>query len=99
MLVDTNANVSHMSYERKVFLERLKDALEHLPEDQREVFLLKEVSGLKFREIAELVDAPVPTIKSRMRYALQTLRGYLMDYEGAHFDEEERKEVVRSSES
>ena len=99
MLVDTKANVSHMSYERKVFLERLKDALEQLPEDQREVFLLKEVSGLKFREIAELVDAPVPTIKSRMRYALQTLRGYLMDYEGAHFDEEERKEVVRSSES
>ena len=83
-----------MAHEREQFLERLQEALAQLPEDQREVFLLKEVSGLKFREIAEIVDAPVPTIKSRMRYALQALRGHLAAYEDASFDEEERREVV-----
>lgn len=94
MLVDERANVSHMSYERRAFLERLQEALEELPAKQREVFLLKEVSGLKFREIAEAVDAPVPTVKSRMRYALKALRGHMAAYRDAHFDEEERREVV-----
>ena len=93
-LVDEDASVSHMSHERRQFLERLEDALQSLPEEQREVFLLKEVSGLKFREIAELVGAPVPTIKSRMRYALQALRGHLEAYRHVAFDEEERMEVT-----
>lgn len=97
-LVDESAAVGHMSHEREVFLGRLQGALDQLPEEQREVFLLKEVSGLKFREIADLVDAPVPTVKSRMRYALQALRGYLSEYEEVRFDEDERREVVRSSE-
>jgi RNA polymerase sigma-70 factor (ECF subfamily) len=94
LVVDETAGVAHMSYERRQFLERLQAALAELPEDQREVFLLKEVSGLKFREIAEVVDAPVPTVKSRMRYALQALRGHMEAYREHRFDEEERKEVV-----
>lgn len=97
MLVDDSADVSHMAYERQRFLERLKEALAALPEEQREVFLLKEVSGLKFREIAEVVGAPVPTVKSRMRYALQALRGHMADYKGEFFDEEERREIVPGS--
>lgn len=94
LLVDEGASTSHMAHERSVFLERLEEALAQLPPDQREVFLLKEVSGLKFREIAEVVDAPVPTIKSRMRYALQALRGHMAAYEESSFDDEERREVV-----
>jgi len=73
-------------------------AVEELPEEQREVFLLKEVSGLKFREIADVVGAPVPTVKSRMRYALEALRGHLAQYEDIRFDEEERVEVVPGGE-
>jgi RNA polymerase sigma-70 factor, ECF subfamily len=80
------------------FGELLVDENEQLPEDQREVFLLKEVSGLKFREIADVVGAPVPTVKSRMRYAIQALRGFMADYRDHSFDEEERLEVVRSGE-
>lgn len=98
LLVDEDAQVSHMGHEREVFMERLQRALEQLPEDQREVFLLKEVSGLKFREIADVVGAPVPTVKSRMRYAIQALRGFMADYRDHSFDEEERLEVVRSGE-
>ena len=98
LLVDEEAHVSHMTHERRIFIERLHLALQELPDDQREVFLLKEVSGLKFREIADVVGAPVPTVKSRMRYALQTLRGFLEDYREHSFDDEERREVVRSGE-
>ncbi len=98
LLVDEGAHASHMSYERELFLKRLQAALAELPQEQREVFLLKEVSGLKFREIAQVVDAPVPTVKSRMRYALEALRGHMAAYASHSFDEEERREVVRSGE-
>ena len=94
MLVDERAKVGHMNYERQVFREKLAAALSLLPEDQREVFLLKEVSGLKFREIANITDTPVPTVKSRMRYALEALRGHLNIYKEHRFDEEERKEIA-----
>ena len=52
-----------------------------LPEEQREVFLLREISDLSFREIAEIVGAPENTVKSRMRYALERLQSALSAYE------------------
>lgn len=98
MLADEAAATGAMSYEREQFLARLKAALAELPDKQREVFLLKEVSGMTFREVSEVVDAPVPTVKSRMRYALKALRGYMADYRDVHFDEDERREVVPGGE-
>lgn len=62
------------------FTRRLQSALSALPHEQREVFLLREVEGLKFREIAEVLDLPANTVKSRMRYALEALRVALADY-------------------
>jgi RNA polymerase sigma-70 factor (ECF subfamily) len=62
------------------FSGRLETALGALPEDQRDVFLMREVEGLKFREIAEVVGIPINTVKSRMRYALESLRDDLADY-------------------
>jgi RNA polymerase sigma-70 factor (ECF subfamily) len=56
------------------FRESLEVALERLPDEQREVFLMREVDGLKFREIADIVGIPENTVKSRMRYALESLR-------------------------
>jgi RNA polymerase sigma-70 factor (ECF subfamily) len=53
---------------------RLQAALAALPEEQREVFLLREYAGLKFAEIAEVTRTPENTVKSRMRYALEGLR-------------------------
>jgi len=51
----------------------IAQAVEGLPEDQREVFLLRQVQGMRFREIAEVVGVPENTVKSRMRYALERL--------------------------
>jgi RNA polymerase sigma-70 factor (ECF subfamily) len=58
--------------------ERLLRAIASLNPDQREVFLLREEAGLPFEEIAEMVGAPLNTVKSRMRYALQNLRSQLV---------------------
>lgn len=53
---------------------QLDQALAGLPPEQREVFLLREVTELSFAEIATTVGASEPTVKSRMRYALERLR-------------------------
>ena len=61
--------------------ERIAKAVEKLPDDQREVFLMREVSNLPFKEIAEIVGVPENTVKSRMRYALERLQQALCEYE------------------
>lgn len=60
---------------------RIALAVEELPEDQREVFLLRQLEGLPFADIAEIVGAPENTVKSRMRYALLRLQETLADYQ------------------
>jgi RNA polymerase sigma-70 factor, ECF subfamily len=52
----------------------LERALAELPEEQREVFVLREYSGIAFKEIAEVTGVSENTVKSRMRYALEALR-------------------------
>ena len=92
-LADDGADAGNVSIIRKDFRARLKQALDTLPEEQREVFLLREVSGLKFREIADIVGIPENTVKSRMRYALEALRGHMEDFRGYSFDHDEEREL------
>ncbi|MFO0749251.1 MAG: RNA polymerase sigma factor [Myxococcota bacterium] len=66
----------------KRFSGALEEALGSLPEEQREVFLMRELQGLKFREIADIVGVPENTVKSRMRYALESLRQRLAAFGG-----------------
>ena len=61
--------------------ERIARAVDKLPDDQREVFLMREVSNLPFKEIAEITNVPENTVKSRMRYALERLQEALAEYE------------------
>lgn len=61
--------------------ERITRAVEDLPPEQREVFLLREVGNVPFKEIAEIVGVPENTTKSRMRYALERLQQALAEYE------------------
>lgn len=49
-------------------------AVAELPDEQREVFLLREMSGLQFKDIADLTGVGENTVKSRMRYALASLQ-------------------------
>jgi RNA polymerase sigma-70 factor, ECF subfamily len=61
--------------------ERVIAAIDELPVDQREVFLLREIGSLPFRDIAAIVGVPENTVKSRMRYALERLQAALSDFE------------------
>jgi RNA polymerase sigma-70 factor, ECF subfamily len=61
----------------RVHLADARDALQAaigaLPPEQAEILALRESRGLSFSEIAELLDIPVPTAKSRIRYTLLKL--------------------------
>ena len=57
----------------------LEKAIAALPVEQREVFSLREMGGLSFQEIAEVVKCNENTVKSRMRYALERLHAALKD--------------------
>lgn len=59
------------------FSADLDAALDALPDEQREVFLLRQISGLSFKEVAAAVGTNENTVKSRMRYALKALRQQL----------------------
>ncbi len=52
----------------------VEKALLAIPAEQRAVIILKEFEGLKFREIAEVMQEPENTVKSRMYYGLKALR-------------------------
>lgn len=59
---------------RNIILEALEEALEELPAEQREVFLLHEIEDRSFQEISELSGVSVNTLLSRKRYAVLYLR-------------------------
>lgn len=59
----------------------IRAAVEALPEDQREVFLMRQIGELPFKDIAEIVGVSENTVKSRMRYALERLQGALAEFE------------------
>ncbi|MEX6503247.1 RNA polymerase sigma factor [Pseudomonas zhanjiangensis] len=59
--------------------QRLRAALDELPAEQREVFLLRAHGDLQLHEIAALTRTPAETVKSRLRYALHKLRRLLAD--------------------
>jgi RNA polymerase sigma-70 factor (ECF subfamily) len=63
--------------ERNEADRRVEDLLARLPDPQREVIELHVLDGLTFREIAELAGCPVPTVKSRLVYALRKLKQLL----------------------
>lgn len=57
---------------------RVRDMLDLLPEDQREVIILRHYADMSFKEIAELTDCSINTALGRMRYGLINLRKMMM---------------------
>ena len=64
---------------RKELASKIVDCLQLLNEDQREVVIMKEYEGLKFREIAETLDISENTAKSRLYYGLKSMRKLLTE--------------------
>jgi RNA polymerase sigma-70 factor (ECF subfamily) len=63
--------------ERKESIERLRQAILGLREEEKEVFLLRQNGELTYEQIAEMRDCPVSTVKTQMRSALEKLRKVL----------------------
>ena len=85
-LLDRTADAHHSAaVERSVIGaemgRRITRSVEDLPQEQREVFLLREVANLPFKDIAAITGVPENTVKSRMRYALERLQENLSEYE------------------
>jgi RNA polymerase sigma factor (sigma-70 family) len=67
------------AYARTVLLEELEDALEELPDEQREVFLAHEIEGRSFKQLALETGLSVNTLLSRKHYAVIHLRERLRE--------------------
>jgi RNA polymerase sigma factor (sigma-70 family) len=61
-------------YTRGVLLDELEEAIDELPEEQREVFVAHELEGHSFKEISAETGVSVNTLLSRKRYAVLRLR-------------------------
>jgi len=70
------------SVEAKELEAAVKGAVGSLPEDEHFIVVLKEYQGLKYSEIAEILDRPVGTLKSIHHRACERLRGALAPYLG-----------------
>lgn len=66
-------------YVRNVLLDELEDALDELPEEQREVFVAHELEGRSFKELAAETGVSINTLLSRKRYAVLHLRERLQN--------------------
>jgi RNA polymerase sigma-70 factor (ECF subfamily) len=70
---------AHDRVESQDQADRVKAAVLALPEEQREVIVLKEYEDLTFQEIAGLLDLPVSTVKTRLYRGLDKMRERLSE--------------------
>ncbi len=66
-------------YARNLLFDLLDEALDELPENQREVFVAHELLGRSFKELAEETGVSMSTLLSRKRYAVLHLRQRLKE--------------------
>jgi RNA polymerase sigma factor (sigma-70 family) len=62
------------AFARTVLIEELEDALDKLPEEQREVFVAHEIEGRSFKQLAAESGIGINTLLARKRYAVLHLR-------------------------
>jgi RNA polymerase sigma factor (sigma-70 family) len=67
------------AYARAVVLEEIADALDELPEEQRQIFIAHEIEGRSFKELAAETGLSVNTLLSRKHYAVVHLREQLRE--------------------
>ena len=67
-------NTPEDSYLRDVIWEAIMDAVDELPAEQRQIFILNEIQERSFREISEETGVSINTLLSRKRYAILSLR-------------------------
>lgn len=74
MVADSSSN------ENNELLELIKMALELLPEEYKDMFILREYDGLSYQDIADISGTPLSTVKIRIFRAKQKIRDILAPY-------------------
>jgi RNA polymerase sigma-70 factor (ECF subfamily) len=77
--IPTGSGDSFTEFSRGELNKRLHDALAELTPEHRAVILLREVEGLSYDEISDLLQCPRGTVMSRLHYARNRLRTILKD--------------------
>jgi RNA polymerase sigma-70 factor (ECF subfamily) len=67
-------------YEQKELSRLIATALEMLPEDYKEVLILREMYGYSYNEIAEIVESSMPIVRTRIYRAKQKIRVILQPF-------------------
>lgn len=83
---DQKADTAQQQMEASERQAIVRDAVIALPQDQRELILLRDYHGLKYAEIAEILHVPIGTIMSRLSRVRKQLRQQLFDLEGVQDD-------------
>lgn len=79
-LSDTTPNAESVLVEEQV-LKDIQNLVEELPEDQKEVLIMRLYRDMSFKEIAENTNVSINTALGRMRYAIINLRKMINDYQ------------------
>ncbi|HEY4050153.1 MAG TPA: sigma-70 family RNA polymerase sigma factor, partial [Acidobacteriaceae bacterium] len=85
------------TYVSNVEREQVRNAIQQLPLEFREVILLREYEELSYEEIATLLDCPAGTVMSRLARARAKLRELLSTISVGHLSEKERSSDLRGA--
>ena len=69
----------HVHYVSKLEVVQVREAIQQLPEEFREIIILREYDELSYQEIAEILQCPAGTVMSRLARARSRLRSILLD--------------------
>jgi RNA polymerase sigma-70 factor (ECF subfamily) len=68
------------SFEHKEIQQRVQQALNSLDPDDARIILLRDLQDVPYEDVAEMLDIPVGTVKSRLHRARQALKSHLAPY-------------------
>jgi RNA polymerase sigma-70 factor (ECF subfamily) len=78
--VATDSNDLQESLFKNLLDDDVTKAIADLPEEFRTVVILSDIEGLTYEEIADFVDVPLGTVRSRLHRGRKILRAGLMEY-------------------
>jgi len=88
----SDATSPELAFQRRQDAGAVRRAIALLPDEFREVIVLREIEGLAYKEIASIVAVPVGTVMSRLSRGRERLKELLADY-GADYRAEVANEV------
>ena len=71
------APTAYARLEQKERMRLLREGLDELPEEMRQIIVLRDMRGMSYEEIADTLELPLGTVKSRVSRAREKLSGIL----------------------